>query len=497
MSTFSIMLISWHSDVLGRHVRNHPQVAVSLQTATTTTTVNVNTEGPSQSADEPRHAYIEDAPSVSLREREEAEAPREIGSPTSTQAHRRLSVHQTAPSSQRHASEGQGHHPSSEFPPQQIAIPAPLAKLPQPVSCVGSEAVSANPTIQLDTTSVSLDSGSKIHQPVQLPGHALDAFTDTSAHESFQCLTPFSNADHFLWNFPNGQDLPSAANCSITDNMVDGQLYSEDILQSWFVQPEPDHVNSAAMQNLLHKHQGLLSRGSQAMPTLPEKESSNTGETAETIPRFPREGFSRLDQCWVPRSRRHLRLMPNVWREVVDSHRDNLFCDLPIEKPATETKERRLIRWGFDESCRHRIETAINQTVTPPTSGSSPVPPATYSIFGDSASMSASSPVTNTNRSRIAPGHIKAPQAEIFDISLDLYESQFHPTLPFMHLATFSAKAAPTSLLLVMTLLGFSILGTTGAARFVSLSFPVSSFSSSLTHPSTKWSQTPAPYPDG
>lgn len=53
-----------------------------------------------------------------------------------------------------------------------------------------------------------------------------------------------------------------------------------------------------------------------------------------------------------------------------------------------------------------------------------------------------------------------------------MYQNYFHPTLPVIHVPTFSAKQAARPLLLAMCLVGLSIIGTTGAVKFVTQSFP-------------------------
>jgi hypothetical protein len=68
---------------------------------------------------------------------------------------------------------------------------------------------------------------------------------------------------------------------------------------------------------------------------------------------------------------------------------------------------------------------------------------------------------------------LQFPPTEILDIALEMYLNYFHPTLPIIHVPTFAAKQAPRPLLLSMCLIGLSILGTAGAVKFVTQSFPV------------------------
>jgi hypothetical protein len=67
---------------------------------------------------------------------------------------------------------------------------------------------------------------------------------------------------------------------------------------------------------------------------------------------------------------------------------------------------------------------------------------------------------------------LQFPPTEILDIALEMYQTYFHPTLPIIHVPTFSAKQASRPLLLSMCLIGLSIIGTAGAVKFVTQSFP-------------------------
>lgn len=98
-------------------------------------------------------------------------------------------------------------------------------------------------------------------------------------------------------------------------------------------------------------------------------------------------------------------------------------------------------------------------------------PPALHTFRSESYGDTASS----SGEAGASPGGdgIQFPPAEILDIALEMYLYYFHPTLPIIHIPTFSAKNAPRPLLLAMCLIGLSILGTAGASKFVSRTFPV------------------------
>jgi hypothetical protein len=193
-----------------------------------------------------------------------------------------------------------------------------------------------------------------------------------------------------------------------------------------------------------------------AFRILPENQASPSGSSVSIASRVPRERFQRVQSCWPSRNRRSSRLMPDLWQSLVSCDCTNILSEIPFgvtETPLSE-RERKNSRWGLDEECRSLLQNALNNA------------PARSESYGDTASSNgdaATSPSVDG---------VQFPPAEILDIALEMYLYYFHPTLPIIHIPTFSAKNAPRPLLLCMCLIGLSILGTAGAAKFVTRTFP-------------------------
>lgn len=193
-----------------------------------------------------------------------------------------------------------------------------------------------------------------------------------------------------------------------------------------------------------------------AFRSLPENQASPSGSSVSIASRVPRERFQRVQSCWPSRNRKSTRLMPDLWQSLILCDCTNILSDIPpgtIETPMSE-RERRNSRWGLDEECRCLLQGALNNA------------PARSESYGDTASSSGDAAASPSIEG------IQFPPAEILDIALEMYLYYFHPTLPVIHIPTFSAKHAPRPLLLCMCLIGLSILGTAGAAKFVTRTFP-------------------------
>jgi hypothetical protein len=168
-------------------------------------------------------------------------------------------------------------------------------------------------------------------------------------------------------------------------------------------------------------------------------------DRTKNIAKVPRERFSRVQRCWNPRPGRVHRIMPTLWSEVAASLMDNLFSDSPVADDFRTTTN-----WGLDAECRLRLKGTFR----------TPAPSVWHSPKVQAADIPAPAP---------APLPIKEefPPAEILDIALGLFFRRFHPTVPFIHIATFSVRNTPSPMLFAICLIGLSILGTTGATRFV------------------------------
>lgn len=195
--------------------------------------------------------------------------------------------------------------------------------------------------------------------------------------------------------------------------------------------------------------------------SVPENQASPSGSSVSIASRVPRERFQRVQICWPSRNQKSSRLMPDLWQNLVTADCSNILSEIPagvIDTPLSE-RERRNSRWGLDEECRSILQDALNNVPQ--------LHPTRSESYGDTASSSgdaAGSPSVEG---------FQFPPAEILDIALEMYLYYFHPTLAIIHIPTFSAKHAPRPLLLCMCLIGLSILGTAGATKFVTRSFPV------------------------
>lgn len=246
-----------------------------------------------------------------------------------------------------------------------------------------------------------------------------------------------------------------------------------DALQTWLFPMENDtqtpHDSHQMAVNGFFDHE--------AFRPLPDNEPSPSGSSVSIASRVPRERFQRVQSCWPSRNRSASRLMPHLWPDLIMSDCSNILSEIPsgtMEPPLSDS-ERRTSRWGLDEECRNLLQDALHNA------------PARPESCGDT--VSSSGDVANTP---IVDG-VQFPPAEILDIALEMYISYFHPTLPIIHIPTFSAKHAPRPLLLCMCLIGLSILGTAGAAKFVTRTFPAV-LQLALTELQSLSSTTPSPH---
>lgn len=192
-----------------------------------------------------------------------------------------------------------------------------------------------------------------------------------------------------------------------------------------------------------------------------DNQASPSDSSVSIASRIPRERFARVESCWPSRSRKPSRLMPTLWQSLASCDCSNILSEIhpgAVETPIS-VRERRNSRWGLDEECRDLLQGALNSAPRPASLRSE--------SYGDTASSSGDAGTS--------PGreNVRFPPAEILDIALEMYLYYYHPTLPIIHIPTFSAKNAPRPLLLCMCLIGLSILGTAGASKFVSRTFPV------------------------
>ncbi|KAL5113771.1 hypothetical protein ACEQ8H_008345 [Pleosporales sp. CAS-2024a] len=227
-----------------------------------------------------------------------------------------------------------------------------------------------------------------------------------------------------------------------------------DALQTWLF-PLENELHTPHGSHHIHVN-GFFDHDSFQTQTLPENQASPSCSSGSIASRVPRERFQRVQSCWPSRKRNSSRLMPDLWQSLITCDCSNILSEIPYghaETPISD-QDRKNSRWGLDEECRSLLQNALNSA------------PARSESYGDTASSNGDAAVSPSVEG------VQFPPAEILDIALEMYLYYFHPTLPIVHIPTFSAKNAPRPLLLCMCLIGLSILGTAGAAKFVTKTFP-------------------------
>ncbi|TVY82968.1 Regulatory protein ADR1 [Lachnellula suecica] len=311
--------------------------------------------------------------------------------------------------------------------------------------------------------------------------------TPAPSEPNFQMINGASNTTPGL-DF--GNDLYSGRLNALQDQISPGMgvltpsgaMMPHELL-NWFDQFDMDtNQPPDAMQSMGISPSGASHENRQSVALSSEADNSVKSQSegsASTI--IPTERFHKVERCWPTRPSNAVRLMPTLWLDAVAKPEDNLFSKANLTPEAIEHNRQYGSRWGLDEDCRSRLQrmfvTLSRRESKHSSDGSSPF---SHSSPSDASSVGQST--INEDISKIP----NFPPAEIFDISLDLYFRQFHPLMPFIHTPTFCPKTAPTSILLVMCLIGLTILQTKGAAAFVRQAFPkaLEKVCSELTSPS-------------
>ncbi|KAL6703759.1 hypothetical protein ACN47E_009140 [Coniothyrium glycines] len=229
-----------------------------------------------------------------------------------------------------------------------------------------------------------------------------------------------------------------------------------DALQTWLFPLENDIHTPHGVHHL--SVEGFIDH--ETFRTLPENQASPSGSSVSIASKVPRDRFQRVQSCWPSRNKKPTRLMPDLWASIIVADCANILSEIPsgtIEPPMSESA-RRTSRWGLDEECRSMLQRVLVNNASVRLTGSDSA--------GDTASSSGDAAPSPSIEG------VQFPPAEILDIALEMYLYYFHPTLPIIHIPTFSAKSAPRLLLLCICLIGLSILGTAGAAKFVTRTFP-------------------------
>ncbi|KAJ6036456.1 hypothetical protein N7540_000735 [Penicillium herquei] len=168
---------------------------------------------------------------------------------------------------------------------------------------------------------------------------------------------------------------------------------------------------------------------------------------------IPNERFSKVQRCWLAPNHTG-RLINSLWKEIVQTHGDNIFSRDYFHLP-NDLNLLQGSRYGIDDDCRRRLQTAFAQTSIPFSQMQSPMNDAVSATTYDSPSKT----------------FPHFPPAEVLDMALDLYFRNFHPLVPCVHLPTFEAKKTHLPYLYVMCLIGMMLLGTKGTTMFVLKNF--------------------------
>ena len=232
---------------------------------------------------------------------------------------------------------------------------------------------------------------------------------------------------------------------------------STDSLQSWLF----PQSGSLQIQDGSHHMELEEVIRDDVLPGPPNVQASPSGSTASIVSRIPCERFARVANCWPSRVWRPSRLMPSLWQSLASCSCANILSDIPSDSGGRAADRRgwQNSSWRLDEQHRSTLQDTLNTTSQHDT--------AVPNLQDHAMAMD----LEEDSRAEI--DRAQFPPAEILDISLEMYLSYFHPTLPIIHIPTFSVRNASEPLLLSMCLIGLSILGTTGAVKFVAQTFPV------------------------
>ncbi|KAF9699779.1 hypothetical protein EKO04_002542 [Ascochyta lentis] len=280
----------------------------------------------------------------------------------------------------------------------------------------------------------------------QMPSHH-DSNLDPPIDPSMESLTfaPAGNVGTFdPWAFDLMQNHQSAINQTPSNS-----------LRSWLYPPEhsmdtPNGSHRMDLDGMIHDDPAVQAPNDQGSPS----------DAMSIASRIPQERFARVAECWPPQISRTTRMMPILWQDLASQGCPNIFHDeaAPLVEQRLIQEERRTSRWSLDSSDRTCLQETLARA--PPTDSSRPDHRGSYVGATSLAPTGAN------------PSSLQFPPTEILDIALEMYQNYFHPTLPVIHVPTFSTKQASRPLLLSMCLIGLSILGTAGAVRFVTQSFP-------------------------
>lgn len=228
--------------------------------------------------------------------------------------------------------------------------------------------------------------------------------------------------------------------------------------------PNATSLPSDAFQTWLSDFDArLMTMGS--VPSFPDL----TGETCcfEPEPAVSGRDFNKTRLLWPIRPRRIAPMIYTLWQDISSCSHKNLLSQKdqvgagvppsvdPKDADSILEKLRRLTARFLGCGCRVDGSTYAVDAGT---------------LTGDNNMPSLSQP------NRIC--HTCESAAELFRLGLEQYKRRFHAIIPIVHIPTFCPDDIPSTLLLVMCMLGLTFVNSDEATALVSRAFPVSQLAS-------------------
>jgi hypothetical protein len=176
--------------------------------------------------------------------------------------------------------------------------------------------------------------------------------------------------------------------------------------------------------------------------------------------------LKRVQQMWSGKGTSQPALLVHtLWRDIAEHKAANILSD-PAEHPCLLSPPSSAfgsesgIESRITEQCRDRLFAFHRQTQTTPG----------RTLASNMLSPSDAQTGELSTGSLNGPGlpDMQFPSLEILNLSLTFYFRHVHPSLPFIHRPTLNVSETPSLLLLPIILIGYSILDPHGSERLVS-----------------------------
>ncbi|KIW62999.1 hypothetical protein PV04_09882 [Phialophora macrospora] len=269
--------------------------------------------------------------------------------------------------------------------------------------------------------------------------------TSHYSHPQANLMNPTTGQEYFT--IPNASPYPEEMDMS---GVMDGEL-------TGFDPDDIDFTQTYHVPDLLWLESTIidLPKLDNLVTSLPTPGEDHTScQDRPSINALSAERLSRVQKAWPTKLVRPIRLIRRLWQTALQHPADNILCHCRTEPPGHSPERITLTssRWNMDASCRERLLQDSHQ------------------IFGKDESLYAtpvdqSSGTPGSSTSTTDEAHF--PSVEMLDMSLDLYFQRLHPSMPFVHRATFDARTAPSAVLFPMCLIGLSLLDPRGSRDFV------------------------------